>query len=372
MAAEAILYAVGDIAPDRADPAECFALVSDRLRQGDIGFCQLETNLTTRGVRMPQARHAVRGSPAIAPALKAAGLNVVSVAGNHCMDWGPDGFLDTLEALRAQGLAVVGGGEDIDEARRPAIVEANGVRVAFLAYSSILPLNYWAEANRPGCAPMRAFTHYEQIEHDQPGTPARIHTFAHRQDLEALVRDIRAARDQADVVAVSLHWGIHFIPAVLADYQREVAYAAIDAGADVILGHHAHVLKGVEVYRGKAIVYSLCNFAVDLRMDEAHANSKGFREIQALSPGWIPDFDSLYNFPPDSRMTVVAKLRLSKSGVEQVSLLPAFINRDAQPEILRRDDPRFGEVAAYLETISRDAGLSTRFVAEGDELTLAA
>src|SRR5436190_23786951 len=100
MASEAILYAVGDIAPDRPEPADCFALVRERLREADIGFCQLETNLTTRGTRAPQARHAVRGSPAIAPALKDAGLGVVSMAGNHCLDWGLDGFFDTLETLR--------------------------------------------------------------------------------------------------------------------------------------------------------------------------------------------------------------------------------------------------------------------------------
>jgi poly-gamma-glutamate synthesis protein (capsule biosynthesis protein) len=372
MSGTAILYAVGDIAPDRPEPSDCFALVRDRLREADIGFCQLETNLTTRGTRAPQARHAVRGSPKIAPALKDIGLNVVSMAGNHCLDWGLDGFYDTLENLKGAGLHVVGAGANIEEARAPVIVESNGVKVAFLAYSSILPQSYWAEANRAGCAPMRAFTHYEQIEHDQPGTPARIHTFAHRQDLEALIRDVKAAKQVADVVAVSLHWGIHFIPAVLADYQREVAYAAIDAGADVILGHHAHILKGVEVYRGKAILYSLCNFACDLEMDEAHANSKGFKEIQALSPGWVPDFDSLYNFPPDSRMTVVAKLTLSRTGVDEVALLPTFINRDAQPEILAAADPRFDQVADYLQQMSRDAGLSTQFVRQGDTIRIAA
>jgi poly-gamma-glutamate synthesis protein (capsule biosynthesis protein) len=106
-------------------------------------------------------------------------------------------------------------------------------------------------------------------------------------------------------------------------------------------------------------------------MDEAHANSKGFREIQALSPDWIPDFDSLYNFPPASRMTMAAKLRLSRAGLEGVSLLPAWVGPDAQPEFLRADDPRFGEVAAYLEKISRDAGLTTRFTPEGDELLVA-
>ena len=111
------------------------------------------------------------------------------------LDWGLEGFFDTIENLKGAGLEVVGAGPDIDEARAPVIVEANGVRVAFLAYSSILPQSYWAEANRAGCAPMRAFTLYEQIEHDQPGTPARIHTYAHRQDLAALTADIAAARE---------------------------------------------------------------------------------------------------------------------------------------------------------------------------------
>ena len=156
---------------------------------------------------------------------------------------------------------------------------------------------------------MRAHTVYEAIEHDQPGTPVRIHTYPHREDLAAMCADIRAAKQQADVVAVSHHWGIHFVPYVLADYQPDVARAAIDAGADIVLGHHAHILKAVEIYKGKPIFYSLCNFATDLRMDEAHANSKGFREIQKLAPRWEPDFDSLYNFPEDSRMTVMVRAK---------------------------------------------------------------
>jgi poly-gamma-glutamate capsule biosynthesis protein CapA/YwtB (metallophosphatase superfamily) len=363
-----VIYAVGDVAPDRPDPEDCFSLVRDRLREADAVFCQLETNLTERGSRLPQARHAVRGSPAMARALKNAGINVISLAGNHCMDWGLEGFFDTLDFLKAEGLGVVGAGANIGEARAPLIVDTPGAKLAFLAYSTILPMGYWAEERRPGCAPMRAHTLYEQIEHDQPGTPARIHTFPHRGDLDALVADIRKAKAEADVVAVSLHWGIHFVPAVLADYQRDVAYAAIDAGADVILGHHAHILKGVEVYRDKPIFYSLCNFATDLRMDEAHANSKSFKEIQTLNANWVPDFDSLYNFPADSRMTVVVKLTAEGGALAAVSLLPAFVNRDAQPEILPSTDPRFAQVVDYLRQISDQAELHTRFSVEGDEV----
>lgn len=362
------VLAVGDIAADRPDPNACFDLVREPMKAADISFCQLETCLTARGTRLPQARHAVRGPPSLAPALKNTGFDVVSLAGNHCMDWGLDGFRDTIENLRAAGLHVVGAGENIAEARKPVIVERDGVRIAFLAYSSILPMSYWAEANRPGCAPMRAFTIYEQIEHDQPGTPARVHTYPHRDDLKALKQDVAAAKACADVVFVSLHWGIHFVPAVLADYQRDVAYAAIEAGADAILGHHAHILKGVEIYKDRPILYSLCNFATDLRMDKAHAESKSFKEIQALSADWIPDFDSLYNFPPASRMSMMAKFRVSRRGLEGVSLLPLFIGRTAQPEVLAADDPRFADVHAYLEEISGQADLATRFVASGDAL----
>jgi Bacterial capsule synthesis protein PGA_cap len=264
----------------------------------------------------------------------------------------------------------VGVGANIAEARKPVVVEAKGRRVAFLAYSSILPMSYWAEESRPGCAPMRAWTHYEQIEHDQPGTPCRIHTFPNREDLHALVHDVRQAKLQADFVAVSLHWGIHFVPGVIADYQRDVGRAAIDAGADVIFGHHAHILKGVDVYKGKPIIYSLCNFAMDLHMDEKHARSKGFREIQKLHPEWQPNYDITYNFPPDSRYSVVAKCVLAAGGSVRVSLLPTFIGPMSQPEILNAGDPRFAEVRAYLEKHTSSQGLNARYAPSGDELLL--
>lgn len=364
------LYAAGDVAPDREDPRECFALVRDTLRRADISFCQLEVNLTQRGVRLPQVRHTHRAGPSTAAALADAGFHVVSFASNHCLDWGPDGLFDTLDHLRAAQLQTVGAGRDIAQARQPVIVAREGVRVGFLAYCSILPAHYWAEANRPGCAPMRAFTVYEPIEPDQPGTPARIHTYAHRADVEAMREDIAALKASVDRVVISLHWGIHFVPAVIADYQREVAQAAIDAGADVILGHHAHILKGAEIYRGKPILYSVGNFAMDLRMDKAHAESKGFKEIQSLHPEWVPDFDSLYNFPPESRMTMIATMQLPKSGPLQAGFLPCFINREAQPEVLQPGDPRFTQIVSYMRDISRKQQLTVDYSVEGDRVLI--
>lgn len=364
-----VLLAVGDIGPDRPDPDECFASVAATLRGGHAVFGQLELPLTLGGSRLPQARHAVRAPLATAGAMKRAGFNVISFASNHCMDFGTEAMLETMDRLRAEGLGAIGVGGDIRDARRPHVIDTPGGRVAFLAYCSILPQDYWATERRAGCAPMRAFTHYEQVEHDQPGTPCRIHTYPNRDDLAALVEDIAAARKLADVVAVSFHWGIHFVPAALADYQRDVAHVAIDAGADLILGHHSHILKGVEVYRGKAIFYSLANFAIDLRMTEEHANAKSFQEIKVLNPNWKIDTQSLFNCPADSRRTLVVKAILRDGALVQVGFLPAYIDgMTAVPELLPASDERFEEVVRYIEEISRAADLDPRFARDGDEV----
>jgi poly-gamma-glutamate synthesis protein (capsule biosynthesis protein) len=219
---------------------------------------------------------------------------------------------------------------------------------------------------------MRAHTLYEQIEHDQPGTPARIRTFAHVEDLTALCADIRAAKQQADLVFVSLHWGIHFVRAVIADYQREVARAAVAAGADAILGHHAHILKGAEVIDGKPVFYSLCNFATDLRMDPEHAARKSFKEIQKLGENWEPDFESLYNFPPASRMSAIVRFDIANKRIAQTSILPAWIDRDAVPRVLRGNDERFGQVAKYLCDVSSEAELNGTFTPSEDRLVIGA
>lgn len=368
MQASLSFVAVGDVGPDRPDPATIFDAVRSRLVAADLGFCQLEVNLTERGARLPQARHTIRGAPAVADALVGAGLEIVSFAGNHCMDWGAEGLLDTLANLERAGALQVGTGPDIATARRPVVVERNGVRVGFLSVNSILPMTYWAEENRAGCAPMRAHTVYEQIEHDQPGTPARIHTYAQRGDMEALLQSIRQLRSEADIVILSHHAGIHFVPAVIPDYQRDVAHAAIDAGADMVLGHHAHILKGVELYRGKPIFYSLANFAIELTMTKAHAESRGFKEIQKLNPDWIPDLESRYNFPPDSVMSIAVEARFTPAGVEDVRMVPVFIGRDANPTFVPPGDPRFETIRAYLQRIGDEAGLGTEIVAEGDTL----
>jgi len=345
-----------------------FAGVRSVLRNCDVGFCQLEPVLTERGEPLPQARLAMRAPPQSAFALRDAGFHVVSCAGNHCMDFGAVGLRDTLDALQSAGLHAIGVGKDIVSARRPTIVDANGVQVAFLAYSSILPMNYWAGEHRPGCAPLRAWTQYEQIEHDRPGTPARVHTFAHGDDLAAVCDDVREARKHADHVIVSMHWGVHFVPGELAAYQREMAYAAVDAGASMIVGHHPHVLKAVEVYRGKPIFYSLGNFALDPPGAFAPdvRQSKGFRDIEKLARGW----DATNMLPPDSYHSLLVRCRLSETSVDSVELLPVHINADCEPTLPTADDPAFAKIVEYLNWACTSQGLPIPYAQQKNQLNV--
>lgn len=362
-----VVLATGDIAPDRPDPDTCFEATRALLNDAELVFGQLETSFAARGTRLPQARHAVMAQPDCAAALARAGFDVISFASNHCLDWGNEAFFETLQHLADANLEVVGAGADIVAARRPVYrTLADGTRLALLAYCSILPQAYWAEARRPGCAPLRAHTLYEQVEHDQPGTPARVHTFAHTGDLAAMQEDIRRARQQADVVLVSHHWGIHFVRAMIADYQREVARAAIEAGAAAVLGHHAHVLKGIECIDGRPVFYSLCNFATDLRMTAEHAARPSFKEIQKLGEDWEPDFDSLYNFPPASRLSMIARLQIREGHLREAGFVPLYIGRDAVPHPLRRNDPRFADLLAYLRAVTGEAGLNGVYAPDGD------
>lgn len=358
-----ILLATGDLAPDRDDYDESYVATRNVLRSADVVFGQLETSFAASGTRLPQARHAVRARPDGAAALARAGFNVISMAGNHCMDWGREAFFETRESLEAAGIRLVGAGKDIAEARRPVVVElGDGTRVAFLAYSSILPHSYWADERRPGCAPMRAHTIYEQVEHDQPGTPARIHTFAHRDDLAAMQEDIRRAKREADLVFVSQHWGIHFVRAVIADYEHDVARAAIQAGADAIIGGHPHIIKGCQVIDGKPVFHSLCNFATDLRMDEEHAKSKSWNEIRGLAEEWEPDFEGLYNFPAASRLAIVARFEVAEGKLLRSGFLPLHIGRDAVPRFALRGGTEYRAVIDYLQAVTDEAGLNGRYL----------
>ena len=331
------LLAVGDVALRVTDPGAQLAGIAPVLRAADIAFGQLETPLTNDGTRQlfPGFRGASGNVPrdagATAGALADAGFTVMSFAGNHTMDRSASAMLATVAAAGAHGIGIAGAGENLAAAREPVIVEKRGTRVGFLAYCSVLPRGYDATPARAGVAPLRARTFYEQVDW-QAGTPPRIVTLASAADLAALEDDVRRLRERVDVVVVSMHWGIHFEPGTIADYQYEAAHAAIDAGADVILGHHGHVIKGIEYYRGKPVFYSLGNVTLLPRGDKGEPLTEGGRV--------------------DAQLTMIAKLTITGGVISRVAVLPCWLDLRLEPEVIPPGDPRFAEFLAYLRQVN--------------------
>ncbi len=373
------IYAVGDVSPGRDRCEFLLAHTASILRQADITFCQLEqpfsrkilqrtggsgylSDIDTDIKASPWADEVIAGPDDVA-ALVNAGFKVCSFASNRCFRMGEEGFLDTLDILKQNNIQVIGVGRNITEARQPAVLERSGTKVAFLAYNSIVAPGSDARVDKPGCVPIRASTSYEQMEW-QPGTPPRIKTWADKDDLSAMIDDIRKARGRADVVVVSMHWGVHLVPAVIAMYQYEVGHAAIDAGADLILGHHPHMLKGIEVYKGRVIFFSMGNFAFESWINPPLPEGKLLYRVKV-----DPEYPTYY-FSPESLKSMLVKAVISNKKVEQVSFLPAMINKQGQPELLPRADKRSDEVYEYMEWVCRDQELNTAFSRQGDEVVV--
>lgn len=359
------LLGCGDVGPIHEPVTKFAELVKPTLATADLRFAQVERVYSERGAMQVHSGDVhSRQHPRFAEIFPDCAFDVVSLASNHAMDWGPDAMLDTADLLRSRGIQVVGVGRDLVEARQPAIVERQGVRVAFLAYCSVLREGYAARAHQPGVAPLRAHTYYQGAEY-QAGMPPRIVTVPYEEDLADLVDDVRVVRSQADVVVVSLHWGLHFIPRMIADYQPIAARAAFEAGADLILGHHAHVPKAIGVYGGKVCFYSLSNFIMS-----APAAKPERYETFAKRYGvkLDPDYPNL-PYGEDAKRSLIARARLSKRGVERVSFLPVLIDKQLRPEVLKAGDSRFDDAVRYMNWASE--GYASPFVAEGDEVVVA-
>jgi poly-gamma-glutamate synthesis protein (capsule biosynthesis protein) len=236
-----VLTAVGDImlagsaAPtlSREGYGYPFLPTAHLLSGSDITVGNLETPIASRGVEFTDKVYRFKASPKAAAAIREAGFSVLTLANNHIMDYGSQGLSETLENLKMHKIRYAGAGRNLAEARKPALVEKNGLKIAFLAYSLTYPVEFYAGYEQPGAAPG-----YSRLFRE----------------------DIRKAKSGADYVVVSFHWGAEgeVLPK---PYQLTVARSAIDAGADVIIGHHPHVLQGIECYKGRLILYSLGNYA---------------------------------------------------------------------------------------------------------------
>jgi hypothetical protein len=347
------VIATGDLLPQRPFRAQAagVALLAD----GDVAFGNVEGPLTDR--RAPADTVAwVRADPALAAEIAAAGVAVATVANNHAADFGLDGLGDTIAGLRAAGVRVVGGGRDLGEALAPAVVAAGGLRLAFVGLAATLPNGCAAGEGRAGVAPVRVLSRFvvdPVVLEQNPGMAPYVETVARPEDVERACAAVAAARRQADVVVVGVHWGVPdgwlaSFQSELADYQRPLGHALVDAGADAVIGHHPHVLHGIELRDGRPIAYSLGNFLF-------HTLVSG--ELVPARPYPPYDFTSLRN-----RLGGVLRLHWRRPGPpERVEL--AVVELDAA------GDPAPAGAAAAAPAVARVNGLSERFgvaVAGGD------
>jgi poly-gamma-glutamate synthesis protein (capsule biosynthesis protein) len=341
-------------------------LVRPTLAGVDLRFANCERQYSARGTANENAPHG-RQPPEMAKIFTDCGFDAVTIANNHMYDYGPEALLDTRALLIEKRIAVTGAGRDLDEARKPAIVERNGIKVGFLGYCSVIPEGGEAAPGKVGIAPLRVVTTYEGRG---PHASPRVVTRPEDADMKMILDDVAALRKQVDIVVVAFHWGVIWVPRVIADYQVIAAHACIDAGADMILGHHAHVPKAIEMYKGKAIFYSLSNFCM----------TKPFPSPKWQEKPWVhgalrnyADQDPAYPLLPygrDAKRTLLAKAVFGRDGVKSVSFLPMMIDRQYRPEVLHAGDERFDDICDYMKWASE--GFDHTFTRRGDEVMITA
>lgn len=251
---------VGDLILDEPGPMEpYFKSSQEALRQQDVLIGHVETPHTTRALPSCIDIQAPPSNPEHLEVLPGMGFHVATVAGNHLYDCGPYGVIDTVEKLKELGIQPVGGGGNIAQAKKPAIVEKKGITVGVLSYNATGPRLGWAMSQKPGANYVSVETCYIPAR-DMPGSPAKVYTFILPENIKQMQEEIVQLRSQVDIVVVCFHKGNGGDHAQLHSYEQPLCYAAIDAGADIIFAHHHHVLKGVEPYKGKPIYHGLGNF----------------------------------------------------------------------------------------------------------------
>jgi poly-gamma-glutamate synthesis protein (capsule biosynthesis protein) len=355
----ATVVVTGDVMPTREPGGAALAW----LAAADLAFVNLETALCSGG-RPADKLVNVRASPALATSLRAAGVDVATVANNHALDFGVEGLREMLAAVAAAGVRAVGAGESTDEAFRPAVVEVDGTRVACLGMSSSLPPGFAAGPTWPGVAPVRATYSFlldgPSLE-EQPGCAPYVVTALVEADAQRAEAAVRAARAAADVVIVAIHWGIPAgwvaqFQGPLADYQRPLGRRLVEAGADLVVGHHPHTLHGVERYDRAVVCYSVGNFLF-------HPLGGG-GELVIARPS-APRYDLTSITAGAAREGAVVVARVEGGRLREARLRPLVLDDGGEPR------PAGGRAEAILERVrAQSRPLGTELALAGGELLL--
>lgn len=279
---EVNLAFVGDILLDRGVEKKIldigmdypYGKIKDILLKSDLVFGNLECPLTERTSSVMKNRRLLfQANPMSSLELKRAGFSILNLANNHAMDYGRTGLLDTINALQNSGIRTVGAGRNGDAASKPLFIRVSGITLGFLGYSSFPAEGYFFSEDKPDVA---------------------------HPDVVKIESQITSAKKKCDLLIVSFHWGreFDFYPG---EQQKKLAYKAIDNGADLVVGHHPHVLQGIEKYKGKLIFYSLGNFIFDEQI------------------------------PAGTDETIILKLQTQNGVIKKVGIFPVII-RECKPE----------------------------------------
>lgn len=339
---------VGDIMLERSlaevgtASGAALSKVVDQLNEADLVIGNLEMPLSRRGSPMLKYSN-LRSDPDRIHDVRDLGVHAVSLANNHLMDYGPQALLDTLDACDRAGIVRCGAGANMGEALAPAFLETHGLRVALISVSCAVPPGSEATVTDAGIAPLRVGMSFEadvKLLAEQPGTMPIVHTWTRQEDRDAVLARVRSAASDVPVI-VAIHWGVPSYwlspyQGLLAEYQQALGRALIDAGAALVLGHHSHSLHGVEVYQGRAICYSVGNFAFE--------RPRAFMEPEA----------------------VIVNAVLTSRGFASMQLAPLLIDESGLPTLASQDDAE--RVFALLQ--ARSASFGTAFAREGSNLAV--
>ena len=306
-----------NLALKRLPPAYAWGDTLPLLQRADARFINLECAITDWGEPEPGKVFCFRTDAKNVEVLRVAHIDAVSLANNHVLDYGEPGLRETLRNLDASGIRHAGAGLTALEAQQPAWLAIDGLRIAFLAATDNQP-DWEATADRPG-------VFYIPID------PAD-------ERFQRLVTLVRAAKRAADLVMVSLHWGPNW------GYQPPpehppAARLLIESGADIIFGHSAHIVRGIEVYRGRPILYSCGDFVDDYAVDQVERNDESF----------------------------IVQAYLSGRELTRLSLIPTVIE-EFQARLAR--GTRRDSICDKMGSLCRQLGTEARRVADGLEIEL--
>ncbi len=326
----------------REDPAEAYRYVRDTLLAADVRFANLECALagSSKDPLIDDIPHKrwIHSEPDQVAALQSVRMSAVGVANNVNYPW--QAMLKSIAVLDDAGIAHTGGGLNSDAAREPVIVEANGTRVGFIQYAAtVFPFNHAASDTRPGIAAIRVSTSYRPPPNlDKPGQPPIVITQVDETSLARMRADIESLASDADVVVASYHWGISNSTDVV-DYQRVVGRAAIDAGADVVMGHGPHTYQEIEMHRGRPIFHSIGQFVFDDRL-RLGKHEEG----------------------------LLVRLLVRDRQVAGISLVPAWRDKSNLVRLHSPNSDKGRELLGYLRSVNAHGG--TEFDVAGDEIVI--